>query len=238
MKACAILLVALGPAAYGQNILDFVQSAFKDASFTAVNASRSERELAKINKDFALATRVQAGSVKLKAPFMIRMESTVDDTKITYVFNGARRLIRLPESNVSYRENFAKSPGKRQTALDFGLLIPALFDNLFTAKFVRVDRATGDHVFDLTYIPSLEDGTRHRVWIDKERRFMTRREWYSQIDGRLMATFTYEAPVTRDGVAFPTKITVRNAQNKVAGVTEYRNLKVNEGISDSLFKVD
>lgn len=232
------LAVSLASSTLAQSIDEFVQTGFRDASFTVVAVSRNERELSKINKDFALATKVQTGQVRLKAPFLIRMESTVDDTRIVYVFNGARRLIRLPNSNIAHRDNFANAPGKRQTSLDFGILTSALFKDLFQAKFVRVDRASGHHVFDLTYVPALGDGTRHRVWIDKERRFMTRREWYSQIDGRLMATFAYEEPLTQGGVTIPTRITVRNADNKVAGITAYRDVRLNSGLDDSLFKVD
>jgi len=53
-----------------------------------------------------------------------------------------------------------------------------------------------------------------------------------------MATFLYENPKQIGGVWMPTKVTVRNADNKVAGVMNYEGLKVNVGLEDSLFKVD
>ncbi|MFX4918095.1 hypothetical protein ABTB83_19165, partial [Acinetobacter baumannii] len=91
------------------------------------------------------------------------------------------------------KENLAKSPGKRQTWLDFGIVTPALFSGLFDAKFVRNDRETGAVVFDLTYPASLDDSSRQRVFIDPVKKVVHRREWYGQ-DGKLKAIFTYESP--------------------------------------------
>jgi outer membrane lipoprotein-sorting protein len=101
-----------------------------------------------------------------------------------------------------------------------------------------VDRATNDYVFDLTYFqPKWDDTSRHRVWVDPEKRFTTKREWYSQ-HGRHLATFYYEKAVLQAGVWMPTVVTVRNADNKVAGVMEYTRVKVNGGLNDSLFAIN
>lgn len=237
-RALPLLLAAAPLSATAQSIQAYWQPALKDASFTARVVMGDQRELAKINKDFGQSYRFKRMSVRMKEPFKLRLESTVDDTAMFFVVNGARRLIRIPRSNINIRENLATSPGKRQTALDFGMLTPGLFDGLFEAKFVRMDRATGDPVFDLTYEKRLNDTSRHRVWIDKTKKYIKRREWYSQLDGRLLATFTYENPEQQGGVWFPSRVIVRNAENRQAGVTQYEGLKINTGLPDSLFKVD
>ncbi len=238
MPAAFLIAVGLSHAALGQSIKDVWQAGLRDASFTAQVSTGNQRELAKINKDFANSYRFKSSTVKMKEPFKLRLESKVEDQNILFIVNGTTRLVRVPQANVNIHENLAKSPGKRQTALDFGMITPGLFNELFTSKFVRNDRATGDVVFDLTYIPKLDDTTRHRVWVDPQKKFVTKREWYSQIDGRLLATFTYENPKQSGGVWFPTRVTVRNADNKVAGVTDYTNLVVNGGLDDSLFKTN
>ena len=66
---------------------------------------------------------------------------------------------------------------------------------------------------------------------------MTRREWYNR-EGELMATFTYDGMKQDSGVWYPTKVTVRNSENVVAGITQYESVKVNGGLDDSIFKVD
>lgn len=234
-------VVASTLAAPVQDVRSLAQSGFRDATFTAQVADANQRELQKINKDFANSYRFKSSKVWMKEPLMLRMESVVDDTQIFFIVNGSKRLVRVPRAGISQRENLAKAPGKRQTPLDFGLLTPSLFVNFFTGKFVREEARgdfAGDMVFDLTYVPSLDDTTRHRVWIDPKMRFTTKREWYSQNGGFLVATFTYSEPKQVGGVWMPTRVTVRNADGKVAGSSVYKDLKVNTGLADTLFKVD
>ncbi len=211
-------------------------SGLRDLSFVVRIESGKQKELAKINSDFAQSYKFITTTVRLKEPFMMRLEAEVDDSKIYFIINGTKKLIRVPRSNLNVPQDLSKSPGKRQTILDFGLIAPSLFSSLYDAKYVRQDRASGDYVFDLTYLPALKDGTRQRVWIDPETKFTRKREWYSQIDGRLMATFTYEDPKKVGNLYIPTKLVVRNADNVVAGVSRYENIQLNQGISDDMFK--
>lgn len=219
------------------SIDSFAQGNLRDASFTARVVTGNQRELAKINKDFANSYRFKFMTTWIAEPFKLRLESNVDDTKIFFIINGTTRLVRVPRSNINIRENLADSPGKRQTVFDFGLVTPSLLSDLLDAKFVRMDRTSNQPVFDITYKKKFDDTTRHRVWMDPNRKFVTRREWYSQVDNRLLATFSYEEPQQVAGVWIPTKVTVRNAENKVAGVTEYTAIKVNQGLSPSLFEI-
>ena len=117
------------------------------------------------------------------------------------------------------------------------MLTPSLFDNLFNAKFVRLDRATNDVVFDVTYPAALDDTSRHRIWVDPQKKYVTKREWYSQ-KGRQLATFFYNEPSNVGGVWVPTKMQVKNVDGVLAGETFYTGLKVNQGLQDSLFSVN
>lgn len=219
------------------SIQTYALEALKDVSFTQRIVSGNQRELRKINQDFANSYRFTSAKVWMKEPFMLRMESNVDDTQIFFLVNGTRKLVRIPRSRINIKDDVSMSPGKRQTAFDFGLMPPSLFRDLFQASFVRMDRATGDAVFDVTYVPRLKDKTRHRVWLDPERKALTKREWYGQ-DGGLMATFVLEDFVRLEGMWLPGKVTVRNADNAVAGVTRYESVKVNQGLAASLFEID
>jgi hypothetical protein len=222
----------------GPSIRDVWQDDLKDFSFVARRVSANQRELAKINKDFGNAYRFTSTEIQYREPMMLRGESKVEDQSIVYILNGAIRRYRIPRAGINTREDLSRAPGKRQTTLDFGLITPSLFNNLFEAKFVRKDSRSGDLVFDLTYIKSLRDDSRHRVWIDPDKKFVTKREWYSQNDNfRLMATFLYEQPQAFGKVYIPTRLTVNNAEGKLAGVSSYTQIQVNKGIALSEFDV-
>lgn len=228
--ALAALILTQGTPA----IQNFVQTNLEDASFAARVVKADQKELRKINEDFGASYRFESTNIKYKEPFKLRIEAKVDDSNILFILNGVTQYIKVPRSKVNIKTNLADKPGRRQTALDFGMLTPSLFDGLFQAKFVRTDRATGNAVFDLTYLAKFDDTTRHRIWIDPEKKYVTKREWYNQ-PGRQIATFYYEAPKLENGVWLPTKLTVKNVEDKVAGITTYDAIKVNTGLADSLF---
>ena len=216
-------------------IKDVLQTGLRTVSFSAEVGLAKQAELKKINKDFALSYRFKHMDVWIKEPFMVRLESKVDDTSMVMIINGPKKLIHIPRANINMREDLSRDPGKRQTAFDFGLITPSLFDRYFQAEYVRKDRRTGEFVFDVTYVPSLKYKARHRIWVDPEKKLVTKRQWYANRGGHLMATFEYVDPVQSGGVWFPTKCHVRNADNVLAGTTHYKNVKINVAIADKLF---
>lgn len=227
-------LAALAPAVQSPKIDAYIQPNFRDASFTAKVVKKNQDELKKINDDFGQGYRFNSTIVRMKEPFKLRLDANVEDTTVTYVVNGTRRLIKVPRLRVNTKQDLSEDPGQRQTFMDFGVLTPSLFNGLFDAKFVRVDRATGDIVYDLTYEPRFKDKTRYRVWIDSDKKYVTKREWYHR-KGRMVATFVYDAPVSDNGVTMPSRLTVKNGDDVVAGVTRYEGVKLNTGLSEDLF---
>ncbi|MGE0001983.1 MAG: outer membrane lipoprotein-sorting protein [Fimbriimonadaceae bacterium] len=233
-----LALVAMVAPSSEPLITDYTQSGLRDLSFTAKVLSAKQAELKKINQDFSVSYRFSSSNVWLKEPMMLRMESVVDDTKIFYIVNGSKRLVSVPRTGLRQREDLSKAPGKRQTPLDFGLLTPSLFKGLFQAKYIRTETRgdlKGCLVFDLTYLPSLDDTSRNRVWVDPQRKYTPKREWYTQLGGYLLATFTYSDVKSVGGVYVPQKVSVNNSEGKFAGSTAYQNVKVNTGLAASLF---
>lgn len=226
-------LMALG-AAQSTRIESYIQPSFHDASFTAKVVQKDFKELEKINDDFGQGYRFDSTFVRIEEPFKLRLDANVEDTKMSYVVNGPTRLIRVPRLRVNTRQDLSKKPGSRQTAMDFGVLTPSLFATFLDATFVRVDRATGDAVFDLTYKPALRDKTRYRVWLDPKTHLIAKREWYHR-KGRFVGTFYYDNPVNEGGAWMPTRLTVKNADDKVGGVTQYVGVRINQGIPDDVF---
>lgn len=230
-----IFLIASTTSADPQ-ISDVFQKNFKDASFGGTIEQVNQSELVKIKKDFGNNYRVKDTKVQLKEPHMLRFQAKVQDTDVLYIINGTRRLAKIPRAGINSKDNFDRAPGKRQTLLDFGILTASMFEDPFSAKYVRTDRQNGDYVFDLTFKTSYNDTSRHRVWVDPEKKFTTKREWYGQ-NGRFLATFLYEEPVSQNGVWFPTKISVKNVEGKLGGVTKYKNVVINAGIPSSTFEI-
>lgn len=218
------------------SIVPYTQGALKDVMFVADVKIGRQAELRKIGKDFGIAYAADNVTVQLKDTFKVRTEMNYQDTKVVYVINGGRKAFQVPRLP-RQTEDVADAPGKQQNVFDFGLVTPALFTNFFDAKFVRNDRASGDVVFDLTYDKGrYQDTTRYRVWIDPDKKFVTKKEWFGQ-DGNLRATFLFEAPTQIGGVWVPTRATVMNAEGKLAGQLNYTKFKVNTNLPESLFKV-
>jgi outer membrane lipoprotein-sorting protein len=237
MTTLAVLTALSIAAQPAPRINDFVSTGLRDATMVATVVRGDQRELQKINNDFGQSYRFKSTKIQFKEPFKIRLEASAEDTSILYVLNGATQIIRVPRARINTRQDLSNAPGRRQTTMDFGVLTSSLFNNFFTATFVRQDRATGAAVFDIRYVPALDDTSRHRVWIDPERKYVMRREWYNQVD-RQLATFVYEQPKQFSGVWMPTQMTVRNVENKVAGITRYESIAVNTGLAESLFDVN
>ena len=230
LAASVLLLKAQTP-----SINDVVQSNFRDASFQLKVTYANQGELGKINRDFGDSYKFKTMDIKIKEPFMVLMTGSVEDTSVKFVLNGSTRLFSIPKIGLHKRENLDDEPGKRQTPLDFGFLTPSMFQDLLVAKFIRVDRATGNYVFDLTYNPKYNYKSYYRVWVDPAKHYTTKREWYRK--DRQLATFFYSEPVNEDGVWLPTHLLVKNVDNVRSGETEYLAMKVNTGLSDDLFRL-
>jgi outer membrane lipoprotein-sorting protein len=237
MTSIVSALTLLSAGAADPDVSDIVQTGFKDASFDLKVVQANFAELRKIDDDFGNQYRFKSVKISLKEPLMLRMETRTDDTSIVYIVNGFRRLSKIPRAGINYKEDLRDAPGKVQTPMDFGIITPTVVNTLFDAKFVRTDRATGQYVFDLTYKrPKYTDTSRHRIWFDPQKKYTVKREVYNQ-RGRQLSTFYYESPELHGGVWLPTKASVRNTDNKVAGVTEVVSVKVNSGLADSLFRI-
>jgi outer membrane lipoprotein-sorting protein len=229
----AASLVLIG--GQGHSINDLVQPDFQDASFQVKLLYADQSELGKINKDFGTTYRFKTLEVKLKEPFMLRASGKAEDTEFVFIQNGARRVTSVPRIGYNHRENLDDEPGKRQTPLDFGFMTSSMFKDLLVATWVRDDRATGDHVYDITYNPRYNYKSHFRIWVDPTKHYITKREWYRK--DRQLATFYYTEPVNEGGVWLPTHMVVKNVNDVRSGETQYIAIKINSGLSDDLFKL-
>ncbi|GIV15293.1 MAG: hypothetical protein KatS3mg022_0728 [Armatimonadota bacterium] len=220
--------------AQSQDIHDYVQTRLRDLRATVRQQTANQRELEKINKDFANSYRIKQMTARYKEPSKMRLESKVGVVNVVYIINGNQK--HVSAGPIKSTDDISNAPGKRQSLMDFGILTPG-FMKLVNAKFLRYDHEDGVRypVFELTWANS-DDTSKHIVWMDGKTRTVVKRQWYNQ-QGKLMAVFYYKNPVeVAPGIWVPTRVEVYNAEGKLGGVTTYVDLHVNEGLPDSLFQ--
>ncbi|GIV21129.1 MAG: hypothetical protein KatS3mg023_2880 [Armatimonadota bacterium] len=220
--------------AQSQDINDYVQTRLHDLRATVRQQTANQRELEKINKDFANSYRIKQMTARYKEPSKMRLESKVGVVNVVYIINGNQK--HVSAGPIKNTDDISNAPGKRQSLMDFGILTPS-FMKLVNAKFLRYDHEDGVRypVFELTWANS-DDTSKHIVWMDGKTRTVVKRQWYNQ-QGKLMAVFYYKNPVeAAPGIWVPTRVEVYNAEGKLGGVTTYVDLHVNEGLPDSLFR--
>lgn len=220
--------------AQSQDIRDYVQTRLNDLRATVRQQTANQRELEKINKDFANSYRIKQMTARYKEPSKMRLESKVGVVNVVYIINGNQK--HVSAGPIKNTDDISNAPGKRQSLMDFGILTPG-FMKLVNAKFLRYDHEDGVRypVFELTWANS-DDTSKHIVWMDGKTRTVVKRQWYNQ-QGKLMAVFYYKNPIeAAPGIWVPTRVEVYNAEGKLGGVTTYVDLHVNEGLPDNLFQ--
>jgi outer membrane lipoprotein-sorting protein len=194
--------------------------------------SADQTELAKINRDFGMAYRLRALTMRYKEPNKLRMEGTIG----SIIINGSARQFRVPAIKLLKTDDLGASPGKRYTLMDVGLLTAGGLASV-QSRYLH-DESIGElstRKFELTYKD--DDSVRYIVWIDPKTHLIAKREWFDGA-GKRKATFLYQEPkqVAPD-IWAPTRIEIRNVEDAVAAVTSYSDVKVNQGLDDALFKI-
>lgn len=219
------------------NIQDYVSDKLDDFSATMRVLSHDDRAGQKINKDFGLIYKIKGDiTIRYKEENKMRLDGFVAANKIIFIVNGTRQYV----SSLGLRDNrdLGESPGKRKTLLDVGL-ISAGYLAYTEAQFQGMRPVEGVMcaLFRISYRNKNLDTSHRLVWIDPKTKVTLKREEYSQ-EGKLNATFLYKEPQeVKPGVWFPSRIEVFNNEGQKAGATAYRNVKINQGLEDSLFKL-
>ena len=234
-KYFAVAALALSVSASAQaapDIRSLTSSGVKTLQVSSEIVTENQDELKKIDGDIALAYRLHRGSMAYEQPGKIRIEATIPHIATGYyVINGNQKLTVAPF--VHKVQDTTGAPGKRQTLLDFGLVPPELLTD-YNATFLR--RESGLLCFQIQ--PKQAGETqKDLVWIDPKTHITAQRYNYDR-DGKLVKWFLYKNPVlVAPGVYVPTRVELYNTQNKLAGATVYQNVKVNQPLSESLFKI-
>ena len=228
--------LALAPAAPALSAVPSINS-LTSANIKTLQASseivtENQDQLKTISGDIALAYRLHRGSVVYEQPGKLRIDASIPHfVSGYYIVNGNQKLTVAPF--VHKVQDTTGAPGKRQTLMDFGFIPPELLND-YNATFLR--RESGLDVFQIQ--PKQAGETeKDIVWIDPKTHITTQRYNYGR-DGKLTKILRYVNPVqAAPGIYVPTRVELYNPQHKLAGATVYQNIRVNQPVSESLFKI-
>ncbi len=234
-KYLAVAALALTTATAAQaapNISALTSSNVRTLQASSEIVTENQDELKKISGDISLAYRLHRGSMVYEQPGKLRVDATIPHLATGYyVVNGNMKRTVAPF--VDKKQDTTGQPGKRQTLLDFGLVPPELLTD-YNATFLR--RESGLLCFQIQ--PKQAGETeKDLVWIDPKTHITAQRYNYDR-QGKLVKWFLYKNPVQiAPGIWVPTRVELYNTQNKLAGATVYQNVRVNQPVSESLFKI-
>lgn len=224
------------------NIHDYVASKLDD--FTAsIHLIRYDANAGhRISKDFGLIyefMKKATGDMQLtyKEEDKLRIDGRFGPQKAAYIVNNTEQWVRYPGLGINSHSNLGKSPGKRKTLLDIGLISEGYLDYT-EAEYINNRPVEGVMcgVFRISYKDKTLDTSHRIVWIDPKTKVTLKREEYSQ-EGKLLSIWYYHNPQEiAPGVYMPSSIEIDDSEGKMAGETAYKNIKVNQGVSDSLYK--
>ena len=232
MAAAVLMLTAALPAQAAPDIRALTSNNVKTLQASSEIVAENQDELKKISGDISLAYRLHRGSMVYEQPGKLRVDATIPHLATGYyVINGNMKRTVAPF--VDKKQDTTGAPGKRQTLLDFGLVPPELLTD-YNATFLR--RESGLLCFQIQ--PKQAGETeKDLVWIDPKTHITAQRYNYDR-DGKLVKWFLYKNPVlVAPGIYVPTRVELYNTSNKLAGATVYQNVRVNQPVSESLFKI-
>ena len=219
-----------------QDINDYICAKLDD--FTAVMKvmQHDDEAGAKINKDFPMIYQLK-GDVKVqyKEPDKLRLDARLKTANVIFIVNGSKQIVIAKAIGIHTTNDLGPSPGKRKTLLDVGMISKAYL-TISNAQFVGAVSYNGVKCakFLLSY-KDPSDSSFRLVWIDPKTKITLKREDYSQT-GKLNATYTYMDPKEIvGGIWFPTHVAAANNEGKKAGELSYNEVKVNQGVEDSVF---
>lgn len=204
----------------------------KDLQAKVKVVKADQMELGKINKDFGMAYRLKDLTFRYKEPNKIRMDGSIG----RLIVNGSTRLFQVPAIRLTKKDELGDTPGKQYSLVDVGLLTKSGVAKVQN-KFLRAEKLDGaeTRVFDVSYRGA--DKTHYLLWVDTRTHIIVKREWYDN-EGKRRATFLYQEPKeVTTGLWVPTRIEIRNSEGAVAAVSDYSDVKVNQGLDDALFNI-
>jgi hypothetical protein len=220
-----------------ETLRDFAQPDLRDFSAYGVIVQKNDAALNKIGRNFAQGYRVRESLIWYKEPSKLRVDAKAGFLSIRYVINGNRKATQVPALHISKVKDITGHPGEAQGMLDSGIITPSFLANAVASRFAGRQELDGRlvPVFEFWYTAD-KVSRHHLLWIDPEKRIILRHD-VDDRHGHPWVRYLLKQPSQVAGVWVPTRLEVYNEDGHLAAVTRYTNVKVNSGLSESLFHV-
>lgn len=218
------------------DILNRVRAAeapVNDMKAEMVITSANKGNVSDMGEGYADILKLEKAVISYKRPDKIRYDGYARGIKAAFVQNGYKKLILA--AMIRQTEDVRNKPGKRQDTLDLGFL----GSRLWVDNVVSVVSTGKDGVVKLKLDPKAGgDDKRHdNVWVDAKTLKVLKREKYRG-SGELRIRYTYsDFQMLAGKLPIATTSTMYNSQGEKLGTVDYRNVKANVGLSDSLFSM-
>lgn len=224
--------------AEGRTVHDFVTPC-KEFEAKITVSQLDAKELEKIGKDFGAPYRLRNMRLLYRNPDKLRLEaSSRIFGEALLILDGPQRFYAVSKLGLRRIENLEKEPSKRQSLLEYGGQISAGTLQFMEGAFLKEEKI-GDAktlLYSLKYTGQSASSYYH-VWIDPITRVTLKRVWFDSQD-KVKATFLYsDVKEVSTGFWMPIRCEIRNAGGVTCAVLDFKEVKVEGGLSDSLFEI-
>jgi outer membrane lipoprotein-sorting protein len=209
---------------------------FHDLTGTAVPVYVNQKELVKVGKSLVRSHEIKRARLSFKDPDKFRMEGTLGLINIQYITSGDCRIVRMPGLHYTKREDASDDRDMCQSCLDVGILTDSMWDS-FRVTYMDTETTPSGavYVFKLTQ-PDYTLQKHQKIWVDAKTFRLLKREKFGHT-GKLRVRLIYTDHKLVDGVlSVPSRTETYTPEGKLAAISELRDIKVNVGLPDSLFK--
>ncbi len=208
-----------------------LEAPFVDVSLS-VKVTGDKNVLAEQEDKFEQVLNLKNSTIKYKKHNKVRVQGKLQGINVLAIQNGYMR--RLSGGIYNVKGDKKNDPGQRQNSLDLGMLSSAVWaDN----KVTVVSEANGVVMLKVDPIYGGNDKRHDNIWLDVKTLKLVKRERYNG-KGELRNLFEYkEYYQVAPGYFMAIKYVGYNGKKKYMGTTTYTNIKVNQKLSDSLFKI-
>lgn len=232
----ALFLCGARPARAQKALTDYVQGNLKDLTASVDVVSKNDAELEKIGKGYVDAYRLGKQEIWAKEPNRMRFQGKQGVFVIRYVTNAGRKLTEVPTLRIHKVEDITAEPGKADSISDLGVITTG-WEQRVESRWLRTETKDGKtlQVFEVWY--KEDPRARHTLWLDPATKTIVEHVAHHRARNKpgFRKRLVYSDIKQINGVSIPTKVSMYNTDDKLAGVLRYEGIKVNTGLADSLF---
>jgi len=215
------------------NRVKAAEAGVRDIRTEMVITSANKGNVADMGQGYTDILGLEKAVISYKRPDKFRMDGYARGIKAALIQNGYKKLVLA--AMIRKVDDVKNAPGKRQNSLDLGFLS----SRLWAENVVTVVSGSKEGVVELKFDP--RDGgndKRHdNVWIDSKTLKVLKYEKYRG-NGQLRIRYVNsDFQMLAGKLPIATTATMYNPSGEKLGTVNYKNVKANVGLSDSLFSM-